>query len=121
MILSICVACVSFYVYLDCYMNFVRKIDIPSLSSSQTVSVGYEKTPFAIQVFGSESDWNMLRARGTDDEEIWKLWTARSIVRARLSLFSASCGFALSLVFVFSLGVRSQMPNAQTAAALARP
>jgi hypothetical protein len=120
MILSACVACVSFYIYLDCYMNFVRKIDIPSLASSQTVSVGYEKTQFAIQVFGSESDWNMLRARGTGDEEIWKLWTARSIVCARLSLFGAFCGFVLSLVLVFSLGVRNQMPNNQTAAALTR-
>ena len=111
MILSICFACVSFCFYLDYYMDFVRKIDIPSLSSSRTVSVGYEKSPFAVQVFGNESDWDMLRARGTDEEDIWKLWTPRSIVQARLSLFCAFDGFLLPLVFLFCLGVRNQLPD----------
>lgn len=121
MILSVGFACASFYSYLADYMKFVRKIDIPSLSSSRTVSVGYEKTPFAIQVFGSESDWEMLRARGTDEEEIWKLWTTQSVIRARLSLFAAFAGFLLALVFVFSLGVRSQLPDVETTIVSAGP
>lgn len=33
MILSVCVACVSLCLYLACYMDVVRRIDIPSLSS----------------------------------------------------------------------------------------
>lgn len=113
MVLSVCVAGVSLCLYLASYMDFVRRVDIPSLSSSRIVSVGSERTPFATQVFGTESDWDMLRARGTDEEEIWKLWSARSIVQARLSLFGTFCGFLLPLVLVFSLGVRGQLPGSQ--------
>jgi hypothetical protein len=113
MIFSICLACVSFCFCLDYYMNFVCKIDIPSLSSSRTVSVGYEKSSFAAQVFGNASDWDMLRARGTDEEDIWRLWTPRSIVRARLSLFATFCGFLLPLVLIFSLGVRNHLPDVE--------
>jgi hypothetical protein len=121
MIVSICAACVSLCFYLVYYMDFVRKIDIPTLSTSRTVSVGYERTPFATQVFPNESDWEMLRARGTDEEDIWKLWTARSIVRARLSLFGAFSSFLLPLVLVFSLGVRNQLSDSQAGAASAGP
>ena len=111
MVVFTCVSLVSLFFYVTYYMESVRKIDVPSLSSSIRLSVGNERTAFAKQVFGTESDWDMLRARGTNEEEIWKLWSARSIIRARLSLFGCFCGFLLPLVLVFSLGVRSQLPN----------
>lgn len=95
--------------YLVFYMQFVRKIDAPAAGSAIHVSVGYERTKFAEQTFSSESDWEMLRARGTADEEISRLWTRRSIYVARLCLFSAYCGFILPLVLIFSLGVRYQL------------
>jgi hypothetical protein len=95
--------------YLISFQHFVRKIDVPVNSSAVFVSVGYERTGFATQTFHDESDWNMLRARGTSDEEVSQLWTARSLDVARLCLFASYCGFILPLVLVFSLGVRYQM------------
>lgn len=95
--------------YLLSYSHFVRKIDVPASNSSLFVSVGYERTNFADQTFHSESDWDMLRARGTGDEEVTKLWTARSLDIARFCLISSYCGFVLPLVLIFSLGVRHQM------------
>jgi hypothetical protein len=96
--------------YLVFYMQFVRKIDVSGASAIQ-VSVGDERTPFAVETFHSESDWDMLRARGTREEEISRLWTGRSIRRARLFLFGSVCGFILPLVLGFSLGVRNQLPE----------
>jgi hypothetical protein len=101
----------AFSCYFASYMQFVRTIKVPSVGSSIQVSVGSERTPFAIQTFGSETDWDMLRARGTEEEEIWRLWTAHSIIRSRLFLIGALCGFILPLVLGFSLGVRHQTPD----------
>lgn len=102
-------AALSFCCYLVNYMKFVRRIPVPSTSSTVQVSVGYERTAFATANFGSETDWEILRDRGLDDEQISKLWTARSIRTARLSLFVSFAGFVLPLVLAFSLGVRAQM------------
>ena len=102
------VALVSFLslcVYLALYSHFVLRIDIPSQKTTVHVSVGYERTAFAKATFGSDSGEDMLRARGTDDEEIKKLWTYQSLTVARLALFVSYCGFILGLVAVFSLGV----------------
>jgi hypothetical protein len=108
-----CISTIALCLYLVSYMRFVRKIDIPSAGSTIQVSIGDERTLFATQTFASETDWEMLRDRGTGEEEIWRLWTARSIIRARLYLFGSVCGFILPLVLGFSLGVRNQMPKDQ--------
>jgi hypothetical protein len=99
----IAVLCLSVYIAL--YPRLVLQIDIPSLKTAARVSVGYERTPFARANFGSDSDEDMLRARGFDDEEIKKLWTYRSLLIARLALFGSYCGFILGLVATFSLGI----------------
>ena len=95
--------------YLFSYKHIVRGIDVPANDSALFVSVGYERTSFANQTFHSESDWDMLRARGTSEEEVAKLWTARSVDIARFCLIVSYCGFVLPLVLIFSLGVRYQM------------
>ena len=95
--------------YLFPYKHFVRRIDAPANESALFVSVGYERTSFADHTFHSESDWDMLRARGTNEEEVTKLWTARSLDIARFCLIVSYCGFVLPLVLIFSLGVRYQM------------
>jgi len=92
-------------VYVALYPKFVLRIDIPSQQTAVHVSVGYERTAFAKATFGSDSDEDMLRARGTDDEEIKKLWTYQSLTVARLALFVSYCGFILGLVAVFSIGI----------------
>lgn len=95
--------------YLVAFQHFVRKIEIPATSSALYVSIGYERTDFASQTFSTETDWDMLRARGTSDEDVSRLWTARSLDVARLCLFTTYCAFLLPLVLIFSLGVRYQM------------
>jgi hypothetical protein len=95
--------------YLVDYMKFVRRIDVPSKSSTIQVSVGDERTAFAISNFATETDWDILRDRGLDEEQISRLWTPQSIRRARLSLFASFATFVLPLVLAFSLGVRAQM------------
>jgi hypothetical protein len=98
-------AVLSLCVYIALYPRLVLRVDIPSLKSATRISVGYERTPFAEANFRSDSDEDMLRARGFDDEEIKKLWTYRSLTVARLALFGSYCGFILGLVATFSLGI----------------
>ena len=90
-------------------MRVVRKIEIPSRETAIQISVGFERTEFARTNFSGESDWELLRDRGTDEEQIWRLWTARSVVVSRLSLYAAYCVFLLSLVAAFSWGVLSEL------------
>lgn len=94
--------------YIVSFGHFVRKIDIPATNSSIFVTVGYERTASATKTFDSESDWDMLRARGTSDEELEKLWTEHSLDMSHLCLLLTYSGFVLPLVLVFSLGVRYQ-------------
>lgn len=84
---------------------FARSIDIPSVGKSVVVSVGYDRTEFARTTFKDKSDEQMLRARGTSEEEIWRLWTAKSIIVARSLLFISYLIFILSAVAFVSLGV----------------
>ena len=101
--------------YIVFCMSFVRNINIPTLERSAYVSVGFQRTPFAKQTFGSMADEEMLRSRGLDDEEIRRLWTPLSLVVARVALFMAWSGIALSLICGLSLGLLDQ-----TEAAVAR-
>ncbi len=105
LVVSALVAFLSLCLYIPLYGRLVLRIDIPSLKSSTRVSVGYDRTAFAKANFNSDSDEDMLRARGFDDEEIKKLWTFRSLSIARLGLFGSYSGFILGLVAAFSLGV----------------
>jgi hypothetical protein len=92
--------------YLAAYQRFVRRIEIPSRGETSVyVSVGYQRTVFADQTFGSASDWEMLRARGTSEEEIGRLWTAKSLIIARLGLYFSCSLTTLALLFLFSFGL----------------
>jgi hypothetical protein len=99
------VALLGVCTYLALYSRFVLRIDVPSQKTAMHVSVGYERSQFAMANFSADSDEDMVRARGFDDEEIKKLWTYRSLVVARLALFGSYCGFVLGLVATFSLGI----------------
>ncbi len=92
-------------VYVALYSRLVLRIDLPSEKATVRVSVGYDRTPFAKANFSSDSDEDMVRARGFDDEELKKLWTYQSLIVARLALFASYCGFILGSVAVFSLGI----------------
>lgn len=102
------VAGVVFFVfYFFSARHFVKRIDRPADNSTTYVSVGYERTQFAQQTFGSsESDEEMLRNRGLTDEDISRLWTDHSIDMARLCLLISYLGFVLSLVLIACIGAR---------------
>ena len=93
-------------------MCFVRNINIPALERSAYVSVGFQRTAFAKQTFGSMTDEEMLRSRGFDDEEIRRLWTPLSLILARVALFVSWSGIGLSLICGLSLGLLDQTETA---------
>lgn len=115
--LTLLIAVVSLLTYLAAYQRFVRRIDVPSRQTTVFVTVGYERSPHALQTFQSESDYDMLRARGTSDEEISQLWTKNSLIIARLTLFLSCAITTLALLFLFSFGLMhdiSQEENTST-------
>jgi hypothetical protein len=103
--ICIVVAALSFSIFFGLHLRFVRSIDVPSTHGELNVSVGYARTNFANETFGNASDWEMLRYRGTDDEEIMKLWTTESIYLVRLALLLSYLGLMLSLIAFASFGV----------------
>jgi hypothetical protein len=105
--LAICLTCLLIYFVL--YERFVRRIDIPSREAAVYVSIGYERTAFAISAFGSAPDEELLRARGTDEEQLRLLWTTKSLIAVRLVLYAAYCGIVLALVAAFSFGVAGEV------------
>jgi hypothetical protein len=92
----------SLVFYVDATALYVRKIEIPSRASSILVSVGSERSEFAKKTFGDESDWDMLRGTGLEEEDIQKLWTLKSIVHARLILYLSYLGMILGWTYCFS-------------------
>jgi hypothetical protein len=106
---AIALAGICFCVYIGLFLRFVRTVDIPTKGASVQVSVGYERTEFAKTNFSAESDWELLRDRGTDEEEIWRLWTTKSLLISRLSLYITYSFFIFLLVIAFGWGVLYQL------------
>jgi hypothetical protein len=92
-------------VYLALCFLVVRTVPIPTQGTAIQVSVGYERTEFAKANFGTESDWEILRERGPDEEQIAKLWTRKSLLVSRMGLYISYLLFILTLVAGFSFGV----------------
>lgn len=87
--------------YLAAHYRFVRAIDIPSLSKTVSVTVGFERSDFGRTISPGASDWDLLRLRGTSEEEVRRLWTANSVLLARLALFTS---FLLVLLAATAMG-----------------
>ncbi len=105
----------TFALYLVFFSTFVRKIDIPSEKTAVFVSVGFERTEFAVKTFDDASDWEMLRHRGLTEEAVRQLWTINSILIARLALWLS---FSASVVFTaaaLGFGIASQHERNSTA------
>jgi hypothetical protein len=90
------------------HMRFVRKLELPR-ESAVWVTVGYQRTPFAQSTFGDATDWELLRDRGFDEEEVNRLWTWRSLCIARLALLLTYFGVVASAMVMFSLGVLEEL------------
>jgi hypothetical protein len=100
-------------VYVGLIIRFVRTVEIPSMGTAIQVSVGWERTDFATTNFDGESDWDLLRARGPDEEDIWRLWTPKSLIVSRLGLYVAYLSVLLLLISAFSWGVLSDLTETQ--------
>lgn len=109
------VALVGLVTYVAMYPRLVVRIDIPRVDTVR-VCVGGERTGFALSNFPNYSDEDMLRARGTSEEEVRKLWTPRSLAWARVALILTYSMFILGVVSVFSLGVRRDLLQQQSSA-----
>jgi hypothetical protein len=91
--------------YLMSTERFVKTVDRPAVGDAATVAVGYERTDFARQTFGNATDEEMLRQRGTTNEEVFRLWTTRSVLIGRCALLLSYVLFLASAVGVLSLQV----------------
>jgi hypothetical protein len=69
------------------YVPFVRRIPVPSEKLEVPVSIGYQRTDFALQNYPQSNDWEMLHDRGPREEQIQMLWTLHSIVVVRVFLW----------------------------------
>ncbi len=96
------VTILSLIAYLVTTSVYVREIAVPSTNTSVLVSVGSQRTEFALREFGSQDDWEMLRERGFQDEEVYRLWTARSVLLGRMLLFSAYLGVVLGWTYTMT-------------------
>jgi hypothetical protein len=101
----IAIALISLMAFFVLSQRFVRTIPIPSMKTEAVVSVGYERTPFALSSYGEATDLEILGRRGFTEEQIEKLWTQSSIIKARSGLFLSDLIFLLSAVAIGSLGV----------------
>lgn len=106
-------ALIFLFAYVCLFLRFVRTVEIPSKGTEVQVSVGDQRTEFANANFDGESDWELLKYRGTDEEEIWRLWTAQSLLISRLTLYAAYLMLLVSLVTAISWGVLYQMQETQ--------
>ena len=108
------VAVVASLAFLAARTSFVRELDRPALGDTAIVAVGFERTDFARRTFPTDSDFEMLRQRGTTEEEVFNLWTERSILLARVALFLPYLLFLAAAVSLCSLEVLYALIGAAT-------
>lgn len=87
------------------YVYFVRRIPVPAMGLEVPVSIGYQRTDFALRWYPQWNDWAMLHDAGPREEKIQELWTQSSICVVRVLLWASyTLTLACSMCFV-SLGV----------------
>jgi len=79
---------------------------VPAANLEVPVSVGYQRTDFALQWYPRSDDWEMLHNRGPYEEQIQKLWTLRSIIVVRVFLWlsytlALACFLAVASLAVY--------------------
>ena len=94
--------------YFWSFSRYVRIIQIPSLKQSIMVSIGSQRTQFAIEAFPDQTDWEILKERGFEEEEIEKLWTTNSILLARVLLWASLTGVIIFPVTALGIGIASE-------------
>lgn len=90
---SLCVVLIgggilTFCVLIGMYQFFVLHVRIPSVDQKVLVSVGCERTDFALRTYPSWSDEDMLHDRGPWEDSVRLLWTRRSLFAVRTALWA---------------------------------
>lgn len=67
------------------FTPFVKHVPLPDQEVS--VSIGFQRTPFALREYPHDTDWEMLHDRGPWEWQIDKLWTGPSIIIVRILLW----------------------------------
>lgn len=67
------------------FSSYVENVALADQEVS--VSVGFQRTPFALREYPHETDWEMLHDRGPWEPQIRKLWTCPSIIVVRTLLW----------------------------------
>jgi heme/copper-type cytochrome/quinol oxidase subunit 3 len=65
------------------YVPYVRRVPVPAAGLEVPLSIGYQRTDFALRWYPQESDWEMLHNTGPYEEKIQELWTPNSIFLVR--------------------------------------
>jgi hypothetical protein len=87
------------------YVSYVRNISVPSAGLNVTVSVGYQRTDFALKTYPDWNDRAMLHDHGPWEESIQVLWTRNSIWVVRGALWLAYTLTLVCILAVVCLGV----------------
>jgi hypothetical protein len=87
-------------VLIGLYVAYVKRIPVPSVNLEVPVSIGYQRTSFALQTYPQWSDWEMLHDRGPWEGQIQKLWTPYSIGIVRALLWGS---YTLTLTCFLSI------------------
>lgn len=98
-------AFIGFLFYDQWSVRAIRTFYIPTLRKNVSVIVGLERSQFAKQYFNDKTDEDMLEERGYTKNEIRRLWTQESILRARFFIIVSYFSTLLLLGIGFSVGV----------------
>jgi hypothetical protein len=91
--------------FIGLYSSYVRRAPIRAEGAEVPLSVGYERTDFAKQLYAQETDAEMLHDWGSSEEEIQKLWTKRSMAIIRAALWLSYTLILACVVGVVSVAV----------------
>lgn len=69
------------------FVKYVRRIEVPAAKLEVPVSVGYQRSDFAIKYYSGKGDWEMLHLTGVGEDQIQNLWTPHSIWVVRVLLW----------------------------------
>ena len=95
----------SFVLLMGMYESFVIDIAVPSVNQEVLVSVGYQRTAFALNTYPTSSDRSMLHDQGPSEETIHLLWTPHSIWIVRGGLWLLYTAMLACILVVICVGV----------------
>jgi hypothetical protein len=100
-------------------VHYVRRIPVPTMGLEIPVSIGFERTDFALRWYSNSSDWEMLHYTGPWEDNIQELWTPSSICVVRVLLWLS---YTMSLAcFLAVVSLAAYQHAAEEAAEKALP